>query len=93
MKITFYLVVNRNGTVKTYKNRPGLSWDEIAIRQNLTLPDALFQKPQLEATVIIPDEAALPTLIDAEVVVNVKEAIEQASGMEVRLSVISAEEK
>lgn len=92
MKIAFYLVVNKNGTVKTYKNRPGLAWDEISIRQNLTLPDALFQKPQLEATVIIPDGAAIPTQIEAEVVANVKEAIETASGLEVRLSIASSEE-
>lgn len=91
MKVSFYLVVNRNGTVKTYKNKPALAFDEISIQQNLVLPDALFKKPLLEATVIVPDSAAMPTEIAADVVMNAKNAIEQATGLEVRLSIVSDE--
>lgn len=91
MKIQFYLVVNSNGTVKVVKNKPALQWNEISIKQNLELPNALFQKPHLEATVKIPDDAAMPNQIDADVIENAKEAIEQATGLEVRLSVISDE--
>lgn len=91
MKTTFYLTVKRTGTVKTTKGRPGLDWDEVAIQMNITLPDALFKKPQLQAEVTIPDEAAIPQLISAETISNVKEAIEQASGMEVKIQLVPME--
>ncbi len=92
MKVSFYLVVNSGGSVKVYKNKPNLGWDEISIKQNLELPDALFQKPSLEATVIIPDDAAMPKTIDADVVADVHAAIKSATGLEVRLNVISESE-
>lgn len=91
MEVQFYLVVNKSGTVKTYKNKPGLNWDEISMRMNLTLPDALFQKPLLEATVIIPESAAMPQTIDAEVAANARDAIEMATGLEVQLKIVSEE--
>lgn len=87
MKVNFYLVVNRNGTIRTCKNTPNLAIGEIAIKQNLTLPDLLFRKPHLEATVVIPDDAAVPHTIDAEVQMNVREAIQQATGLQVRLTI------
>lgn len=92
MTIAFYLVVNSNGAVKTYKNQPSLSWNEISMKVNLTLPGALFQKPLLEATVVIPDDAAMPRTVDAEVVANAQDAIKAATGLEVRLSIVSDEE-
>jgi hypothetical protein len=55
------------------------------------LPNALFQKPALEATVVIPESAAMPQQLEADVIANVKEAIETASGLEVKLRVISEE--
>ena len=86
MKLKFYLTVNSRGSVKTTKTKPALDWDEIAINCNLELPDALFKKPSMEATIIIPDEAALPQIITAETANNIKEAIEQAAGINVRIS-------
>jgi hypothetical protein len=32
MNVSFYLVVNSNGTVRTVKNKPALEWNEIAIK-------------------------------------------------------------
>lgn len=91
MKTSFYLVVSKSGSVAAKKNKPHLAFDEIAILQNLELPDALFKKPALEATVTIPNEAALPQQIEADVVANVKEAIQQSTGLEVRLSIVKDE--
>ena len=91
MKTQFYLTVNRRGSVKTTKNRPGLDWDEVAIQMNLTLPDMLFQKPQLQATIVVPDEAAAPKEVDVETADNIRDAIEEAVGMEVRLEIVNHE--
>ena len=92
MKTQFYLVVNRSGSVKTYKNRPGLNWDEVAVQMNLALPDALFQKPQIQAFIEVKDDKLSPLLIDAETSDNIRDAIEAVSGMEVRLEIVNPNE-
>lgn len=89
MKTTFYLTVNRRGSVKTTKNRPGTDWDEVAVQMNLTLPDALFQKPQIQAFIEVKDAQIAPVEISAETRDNIREAIESVSGMEVRLEIVN----
>ncbi len=93
MKLNYYLVVSKSGTVRAVKNKPNLGFDEIAIYHNLELPDALFKKPTLEATIMIPEYAALPQIIEADVVENVKDAIANATGLEVRISLESPSEE
>lgn len=92
MNTKFYLVVNNNGTTRTCKNRPDLAWNQISMLLSLSLPDALFQKPALSAEIIIPDSAAIPVNIPAETQLNVQNAIETAVGMEVRLTMVEADE-
>lgn len=92
MKLPFFLTINQKGSVKATKNKPYLDWNEISIQMNLVLPDALFKKPQLSANITIPDEAAISKMIEAEVRDNVKEAIEQVTGMEVKLNLIVQEQ-
>lgn len=93
MKLPFFLTINSKGSVKATKNKPSLDWNEISIQMNLILPDALFRKPQLSANITIPDEAAVSKVISADVQDNVKEAIEQATGMEVKLNLIVQQPK
>ncbi|GAB3937358.1 hypothetical protein [Larkinella terrae] len=87
MKTSFYLVVNSNGTVRTVKNRPGLDSNEISVQVALQIPDALFRKPQLQATITIPDDSVQPIVIEPDVQNNIKDAIEQATGLEIKLTV------
>lgn len=87
MKIQFYLIVNDNGTTKTAKKKPGLQWNEISILMNLELPDMLFRKPQLSATILVPNKAASQQAIEAVTADNVRAAIEQATGMKVRIEI------
>lgn len=77
MKVNFYLIVNDKGTTKTCKNKPGLNWNEVAIAVNMELPNTLFQKPQLSAKIVVPDEAAVQQAIEATTADNVRQAIEQ----------------
>ncbi|GAB3927780.1 hypothetical protein [Larkinella terrae] len=87
MKTSFYLIVNSNGTVRTVKNRPGLDFNEVSVQVSLQLPDALFRKPQLQATITVPDESVQPIVIEPDVQNNIKDAIEQATGLEIKLTV------
>lgn len=70
------------------RKRPGLAWNEIAIECELDLPNILFQRPALSATIKVEDAQAGPRAIEPVVIDNIKNAIEQAAGVEVRLTVI-----
>jgi hypothetical protein len=86
MKVGFYLAVNSGGSVRAVKRQPDLAQDEICIYVTLELPERLFDKPSLQATLTIPDEVAMPASIPVDVKSNVKEAIEGATGMNVYMA-------
>lgn len=90
MKLTCHLIVKKSGSVRISKSRPNVKGDEISIAMNLDLPDILFRKPQLQANIVIPEKAVNPKEITVEIADNIREAIEQATGLDVTLEVINA---
>jgi hypothetical protein len=96
MKVQAYLCVKKTSqwrsTLRVTKSNPSLDYNEVALRLNLELPDELFTKPRLEATIAIPKDAVSAPVIEAEVVDNVEQIIKQQTGFEVRLQVIPPEE-
>ena len=93
MKLNFFLITNSRGTTRTAKNRPDLKWDEISIAIQLELPDLLFKKPQLQASIIIPDKSATPPVISGEVTEHIRQAIAQHTGVEVKIQVLEPKGK
>ena len=85
MKLQCHLTVNKNGSVRVSKGKPDLSWDEVSVKINMELPDMLFKKPQLEASIIVPEDAAIPKQIDVDVQDNIINSIKEITGMEVKL--------
>lgn len=75
------------------KGTPKLDADEVAVKVNLELPDALFDKPSLEAKIVVPKEAVSKPVITADVIDNVQDIIKQNTGFEVRLEVVEKEEE
>lgn len=88
MKVKKWLTVNNNGVCRLTKGKPGLEWNEVAILLEVNLPDALFNKPRLEAKITVPDEAAVSGIIESAVTENVKEAIEQVTGLTFSVNVV-----
>ena len=93
MKIKKWLTINSGGFARITQRKPSITWDEISILLDINLPDALFRKPRLEAKIEIPQEAVGPDVLNSEVVENVKEAIEQATGLTFSINVIKNEEE
>ena len=93
MNIPFYLKVSSTGVVGAYKNPPSLGWNEISMFVRLDIPDRIFDKPTLQANITIPEEAVIKTPIEASVVDNVAEAIEQATGLKFNITVEKKEEE
>jgi hypothetical protein len=90
MKVKKWLTVNNKGACRVTKAKPGLDWNEVAIFLEIELPDALFNKPRLEAKITVPDEAAVSDVIESVVAENVQEAIEQATGLTFSVAVVQS---
>jgi len=93
MKVKKWLTINKNGAARLTSGKPGIAWDEISILLEINLPDELFRRPRLEAKIDIPKEAVGPDVLSSEVVENVQEAIEKATGLTFSINVIKEETK
>lgn len=93
MKTSFYLVVNGKGSAKAVKTKPSLDWNEISIKLDLLLPDSLFSKPQLTANIEVKEDQVSPTQINAEMTENIKSAIEQHTGLPIKLTIVKQDEE
>jgi len=87
MKVPFYLTVSKGGSVRVTKQCPGLRWDEITVQVTLELPDAVFQRPSLQAEITIPKEAIVSTPIKADVKDNIQNVIKQVTGLDFSITV------
>lgn len=83
MKIKPYIVINSRGGVRVVKTNPKLDFDEIAMQIHIEIPNELFNKPRLEASLIVPKDAVKPTEITMDVIDNMTEAIKKNTGVEV----------
>lgn len=85
MKIQNYLIVKSNGSVRVTKNKPALDFSEIAIHLNINVPDSLFKKPQLSATIDIQESQITPQVITAEIADNIRDLVQQNLGIELKI--------
>lgn len=92
MRVSNWLVINRNGVKTVRKSKPALEWDEIAVKLNIEIPNELFQRPTIEATVKVTDVPN--TVYEPELVIADIQDIEQRLGAKINLTVSHvAEEK
>lgn len=91
MKTKFYLTVGSNGFVKATKNPCAISLREVSIGCTMELPDVLFKRPQIEATITVDAKDVQPFNIDAETANNVKDAIQRSTGFEVKITIVNPE--
>lgn len=90
MRKIHYLTICPSGIRSVTKSRPNLRHNELCCRVVVDVPDILFQRPQLEATLTVKD---IPKKeIDVDIILNTKELIEQQTGAKIDFKVIHAEE-
>jgi len=91
MKVSNWLVINKNGVKAVRKTKPPLGWDEIAIKINLDIPNELFQRPTLEATVQVID---VPNMAyKPDVILDTVDLIEQQTGAKINFTVSHVQEE
>lgn len=96
VEVTFYAVVHAviderdwvkgKPTVRVTAKKPALDKDEVPVQMTLSLPKALFKRPQITARVAVADDLA-PAEINAEVQDNIAQAIRDQLGVDVRITV------
>lgn len=91
MKTKCWLIINGNGSVRVTKNKPSAGINEISINLDIYLPDALFHKPKLIASITVPDEAAIPEIVNAQVVDTIQETIRINTGLDFQISISDPE--
>ncbi|GAB2571986.1 hypothetical protein [Spirosoma areae] len=91
MIVNFHLVITQNGSVRVLKSKPNLGWDEISMEIKLSVPNEVFKRPQFKAELVIPESAIQSTEITVDFTEAVKDAIQQTTGYEVRLSLVPHE--
>lgn len=92
-----YLILKR--PAKSYRDLlarvdtrvPALAVGEIALKLEVNVPVGLFQRPQLKASITIPEDKVTPSVLSASVLDNVKEVLEQQTGMDISIAVVEHE--
>ncbi len=101
MKIDKYIVVSATPSrwgssflpkLKMVERKPTLEGNEVALRLNIELPDALFKRPTLEATFKIDERMAPKVEITQEVVSNIENLIKENIGMNIHVQLVEHEE-
>lgn len=92
MKLNCYLSIKKSGSVRVTKGKPDLSWDEIAVGLNIEIPKELFLKPQLNASIVVPPEAVTMPEISVDTIDNIREVIQQNTGLELKINFEKVEE-
>lgn len=91
MKVSNWLIIDRNGVKGTRKTKPALDWDEIAVKLNMEIPDELFRRPTIEATVQVKD---VPNnAYEPQIVLDTVELIEQRTGAKINFRVLPVDEE
>lgn len=100
MRIYKYLIIRAvNGRygitprVDLRDREPVLKGNEMSLKLQLDLPDALFKRPQLEAKLVVPETAVPPIKITPETTSNIEKIIRETIGLNVVVSVVEQTEK
>lgn len=71
------------------KSRKPASVCGVPIKVSVSLPDALFERPQFQAKVRVDPKRVSQSVIEAEVVNNIEETIRAQTGMDLKIEVVS----
>jgi hypothetical protein len=66
---------------------PSCKAGEISMKIEVDLPDKIFERPRLEAKWVVPKEKVPDALITAEIKDNVEQALKEALGMDIIVSI------
>lgn len=87
MKLKLNLFIKSNGDVRMTKRDNGIYQDEIYLKLELNVPDALFKRPVINAAVDLSNSDVKQFVISPEIHTDIQGAIESIIGADVKLTV------
>jgi hypothetical protein len=81
------------GSARLVEKSPKLRGDEISLRLKLDVPDAFFQRPQLEASISVPATEMQKSKITTAVADNVEKVIKAVTGLTMSVSIVEHPEE
>lgn len=99
MKIEKYLILTPRYTyknsslqgvdVKICASTSGtMAANAIALKLNIELPDDIFKKPQLEATIKVDKDKVTSPVINAQVLHNIQQEISKIIGVDLNINIV-----
>lgn len=80
-------------TVKLVERVPKLKGNEISLRLRLTIPDAVFKRPQLQAEMTVPDSAIPKLSITTEMTKKMEDLIKESIGLPISITLLPHEKE
>lgn len=99
MEISCFLIVSEgkkrySPNIKIVKSLKGnMPSNAVAIKVNLNLPDSIFKKPQLQATIKIDESDVSKPVIDAKVLDNIKAEMSKYLGIDMSINIVEPKQK
>jgi len=99
MQISAYLIISKglkkwNPQMKLSKKLTGsMPSSSVAVRLCIELPDTIFEKPQLQASIKINEADIQKPIINAEVLDNIKAEFQKNLGIEMSINVVEQKKK
>lgn len=91
MKIKLNLFIKANGDVRVTKRDNGAYQDEIYLKLELNVPDALFKRPVINAAVDLMAADIEQFIINPTVKTDIQNAIESIVGADVCVTISNAD--
>ncbi len=87
MKLKLNLFIKASGDVRITKRDSGIYQDEIYLKLELNVPDALFKRPIINAAVDLMSADIEQFIIDPSIKTDIQNAIEGIIGADVSLTI------
>jgi len=93
MKLKLNLFVKSNGSVRITKRDDGAYQDEIYLKLELLLPDALFKRPVINASVNLMAADIEQFILNPTIKTDLQNAIEGVVGADITLTITNPDSK
>lgn len=90
MIVRQWLAIGKRGITKVTKAKPQLGGGEIACEIVMKVPDSLFVRPEIKASIDIKDIPS-DAYIVPQVIIDMKDMIEQQTGAKIEFTIVKPE--
>ena len=92
MIIKRWLTIAANSSTRLTAKRPSMEVDEVAIYLTIDIPNVLFARPQIEASIRIDPERVRAVSISEDTMLGLEDLLRERTGLDMHLRIIDPQE-